>query len=669
MFLAYAVGGMAQTMPHVRTLDEVVVTTRRPLGEIGIQKTSLDSVALKESIALSMADILMYNSALFVKSYGRATQSTVAFRGTSPGHTQVTWNGMRINSPMAGSTDFSTIPAFFVDRAQLLHGTSSVNESGGGLGGAIKLGTEPQQQAGFHAQYIQGIGSFSTFDEFLRLGWADEHWSTSTRAVYSSSPNDYHYTNHDKKVNIHDDKHNIIGYYHPRECNRSGAYRDFNILQDVSYDNLRGDRFKISAWYTNSNRELPMLTTDYGAERRIDNRQREQSVRAVAEWAHHRSHWHTTARAGTIITRMKYRYAREVSPDNWANMTDSHSDINTYYAQGEGEYSPSSKWLFSANVAAHQHFVNTYDRNVIVSNGNTSIVGYEKGRIELSGSATARWQPVDRLGASVVLREEMHGTVWTPVIPALFVDGVVWPAAKLTLKGSISRNYRAPSLNDLYFMPGGNPQLRNEHGFTYDLGAAFSVDKPGVLALNGGVTWFDSRIDDWIIWLPTTKGFFSPRNVKRVHSYGIEARSALELNLPRGWVLNLSGSYSWTPSINDGDPVADGDKSVGKQLPYVPCHSASVVGHLKWRRWTLQYKWAFYSQRYTMSSNDYSITGYLPEYYMNNISLGKEISTRHVDWSVKAVINNLFDEDYLSVLSRPMPGINFEVFISITPRW
>ena len=26
-------------------------------------------------------------------------------------------------------------------------------------------------------------------------------------------------------------------------------------------------------------------------------------------------------------------------------------------------------------------------------------------------------------------------------------------------------------------------------------------------------------------------------------------------------------------------------------------------------------------------------------------------------------------EEYLSVLSRPMPGINFEIFIGITPKW
>ena len=109
------------------TIPEVTVIGHRPMKEIGVQKTKFDSLALKENIALSMADILTFNSSVFVKSYGRATLSTVAFRGTSPSHTQVTWNGMRINNPMLGMTDFSTIPSYFIDNASLLHGTSSVN--------------------------------------------------------------------------------------------------------------------------------------------------------------------------------------------------------------------------------------------------------------------------------------------------------------------------------------------------------------------------------------------------------------------------------------------------------------------------------------------------------------------------------------------------------------
>ena len=658
----------AQRMHNLR---EVIFWGQRPMKEIGVQKTTFDSIALKENIALSMADILTFNSSVFVKSYGRATLSTVAFRGTSPSHTQVTWNGMRINNPMLGMTDFSTIPSYFIDQASLLHGTSSVNETGGGLGGLVKLGTIPDVAEGVNLQYVQGVGSFSTFDEFARFTYGSEHWHVSSRVVYSSSPNDYKYINHDKKVNIYDDDKNIIGQYHPTERNRSGAYKDFHALQEVYYNTNKGDRFGFNAWYINSNRELPMLTTDYGNERNFENRQREQTLRSVLSWDHMRHNWKFGAKGGYIHTWMAYDYKREVAENNWSSMTRSRSRVNTFYGQAEGEYNPTEKWYLTANISAHQHFVRSEDKNIILQDGDKAIVGYDKGRIELSGSASAKWQPVEPVGLSLVLRQEMFGDKWAPVIPAFFIDGLLSRKGNVMLKASVSRNHKFPTFNDLYFLPGGNPDLKSEHGWTYDAGASFDVNwkAPFPVSMGGGVTWFDSRIDDWIIWLPTTKGFFSPRNVKKVHAYGIEGKLNIAFEPFKGWVFDLNGSYSWTPSINEGEKMSPADQSVGKQLPYVPKHSASLTGRLTWKSWSFLYKWAYYSERYTMSSNDYTITGHLPKYYMSNVSLEKSLSFKPVNLQLKLAVNNLFNEDYLSVLSRPMPGINFEFFVGITPKF
>ena len=166
----------------------------------------------------------------------------------------------------------------------------------------------------------------------------------------------------------------------------------------------------------------------------------------------------------------------------------------------------------------------------------------------------------------------------------------------------------------------------------------------------------------------TAKGFFSPRNIKSVHAYGVELKANLAWQFVKDWYLDLNGSYSWTPSINEGEKMSPADQSVGKQLSYVPKHSASLTGRLSWKTWSFLYKWAFYSERFTMSSNDYTLTGHLPRYYMSNISLEKVQKFKPVDISLKLAVNNLFNEDYLSVLSRPMPGINFEFFIGITPK-
>ena len=533
----------------------------------------------------------------------------------------------------------------------------------------MKLSTKPAKNEGFGVQYIQGIGSFSTFDEFLRLTYGDEHWQVSTRAVYSSSPNDYKYRNRDKKINVYDEDMNIVDQYYPIERNKSGSFKDLHILQEVYYNTGKGDCLGLNAWYINSNRELPMLTVDYGDDTEFDNRQREETFRGVLSWEHLREKWKLKAKAVYLYTWMAYDYKRDLGNGVMATMTESRSNINTVAGHVDGEYFLNDKWLFTVSLNANQHFVESRDKNIISQEGDRAVVGYDQSRFEMSGSISAKWQPISRLGMSVVLREELVGTKWSPIIPAFFIDGVLLEQGNITAKASVSRNFRSPTLNDLYTVPGGNPNLKSEHGWTYDAGLSFAVGREGLYSLTGSVSWFESFINDWIIWLPTTQGFFSPRNIKDVHAYGVEAQANLGLTLPKDWTIDLSGTFSWTPSINEGEPISAADQSVGKQLPYVPEFSSSVIGRLSWRKWTFTYKWCYYSERYTMSNNDVSFSGKLPEYFMSNISLEKLLTFKFMDLSLKGVINNLFDEEYLSVLSRPMPGIHFELFIGITPKW
>ena len=129
---------------------------------------------------------------------------------------------------------------------------------------------------------------------------------------------------------------------------------------------------------------------------------------------------------------------------------------------------------------------------------NRKTVGYDHARTELSASITAKWMPTERLGLSVTLREEMYGAQWTPLIPAFYADYLISKRGTIRAKASVSRNYRYPTLNDLYFQPGGNTDLVPESGFSYDGGISFAIGKEGVYSLHGEATWFDSYIDDWI---------------------------------------------------------------------------------------------------------------------------------------------------------------------------
>lgn len=657
--LSASLQAMAQDARRPIQLDDVQVVAARRLKDVGVEKTTIDTLILHENISLSMADILSKNSTLFVKSYGRATEATAEFRGTSPSHTQVTWNGMRINSPMLGTFDFSTIPAYFIDETNLYHGASSINITGGGLGGAVELVTKPITTEGLHAQYVQGVGSFDTYDQFLRLTYHKERWSASTRVVYSTSDNRYAYTNHDKKVDVYDEQGNITNSYHPEEKNKSGYFDDVHALQEVYYNAGNGNRLGLNVWYSHSKRGLPFLSVDYKDDADFKNEQQSNAVRSVLTWQSVHDGWTLNVKAGDVYSEMAYDYytTRQGSTNN---ITKSNSYTNTAFLSASNDWNISDKLLLTSGVSAYYNHVKSADKSPFHQGEN-----FNKGRCDADLNVQVRWRPISVLSFAGVVREEVHGNEAISPIPAAFVDFILYKPLNLVLKASVAKNYRYPSMDDLYFQPGGNQNLKPEKGFTYDAGVEFAV-KRKTFAVKGNVTAFDSHIKDWILWTPNPKGFWEPSNVKKVHNYGVEATLGGEVMLAKDTKLTAQANYAYTPSKNIGEEINSNDASYGKQLCYVPKQSSNLNAKLQWTSWTLGCQWCYYSERFTTTSNEVSyITGRLKPYYMTDCSLEKTFAIKKTSLSLKGVINNLLNTEYVTVLSHPMPRRNYEIYLTI----
>ena len=122
-----------------RRLGAAKISAIRIEKSIAITKTEIDSVLLSQSLNSSLAELLSKETPLFVKSYGMGSMATVSFRGTTSSHTQVKWNGLKINNPMLGQVDFSQLPVWMIDKVEILHGGSSLVEGSGALGGSIHL--------------------------------------------------------------------------------------------------------------------------------------------------------------------------------------------------------------------------------------------------------------------------------------------------------------------------------------------------------------------------------------------------------------------------------------------------------------------------------------------------------------------------------------------------
>ena len=123
----------------VFVIEEVAITKERIFvkEKAGMKQTHVDSVVLQNKASVSLSDLLSENTSVFIKNHGRGALATASFRGTSPSHTQVSWNGININSPMAGMVDFSLIPVYIIDELKLNHGSASLADRSGGIGGSI----------------------------------------------------------------------------------------------------------------------------------------------------------------------------------------------------------------------------------------------------------------------------------------------------------------------------------------------------------------------------------------------------------------------------------------------------------------------------------------------------------------------------------------------------
>lgn len=631
----------AQESDTLRTVEveAIVVKAERSLRDIGVQKSIMSDVVLKENLAASMAEVLAQNSTIFIKSSGRATLSTASLRGTAPSHTTVSWNGLELGSPMLGMTDFSLIPSYFVDGSEVFHGATSVNVAGGGLGGAVVLMTDRRKAQGLELQYVQNVASFSTHDEFLRVDYGSGLWSSSTRILHSASENDFPFVNYDK-----------IG--HPLEYNKNCGYADLHILQEFYLRGAGGGEWSLKGWYTDSSRGIPRLTVDFRNDDATKAWQDDSNLRTVGEWKRSFGGLRVAATVGYNSDALHYIYQFSKGAGLVQRAVDSRSTTHHALAKGAVEWSIGNSLMLAANVSANLYSVDSEDVAGLVP------VGFEATRRECSSFLSARWQPMDGVGVAANLREELRDGKFSPLIPALFVDLTLLPRWGVVLSSSVARNYHHPTLNDLYYVPGGNPDLLPEEGVTADLGMQFKIEKRRLTA-SGKLTLYHSSIDNWILWTPTVKGFWTPSNLASVVSQGVESNLGLELDLSSNSRLSLTGVVAYTSSVN----ATPDDENYGQQLPYIPLLSASFGSRLDAGGWSFDFKCRHYSDRYTTYSGaDFSL-GVVPAYTLCDAAVSRSLQINKVRFKVRFEVANLFDTIYQSVLSHPMPPRNYSLSV------
>lgn len=595
------------------TIRRKKTAVRTTEGNININVTGTDHFT-----GGSVSEILVRNTGIFIKSYGPGGIASATLRGTPASHTQLNWNGVNIGNPMLGQADLSLVPAGFADDLKVYCGGSSLRLNSGGIGGIITLETKPDWQKGDNASFSIEKGSFGKIAGQVKIKAGNSKRQSVTRAFYNSAENDFTYINES------------AGIEPARERRTFNAIAQKGLMQELF---VRGPDGVLSAriWYHSALRELPAPIIIHKT--RNDEKQYDRSLKTLVNYE--RKTGSASIAGGLAAIYDVLNYSNTTTGIDSRNRTASY----TASARIETDAGDNLSLLFSAGN----------EINIVNSNN----FGERKLRNVLTVMASARIYPARRLSCELLVRETMLNN--RLLLPDLYA-GFIFDLGNVNenqLQAGVSRNSRYPSLNDLYWIPGGNPDLGNEVAHAAELTWTTGSKLSDQLALKTGITLFGNAVRNMIKWKPGEFAYWTPVNIGQVNTSGLE--SVLDLAWS-GTLLEAGVKTSYTYVLALNTENHEGTVNPGKnRLTYVPANQINSRLYASYKSFYSHFLANFTGKRFLTPDN----ASYLPWYVYNDLMLGRKFRAGGTLFDLSITAGNIFNTAYQVVAYYPMPGRSF----------
>ncbi len=609
-------------------LTPVTIQAKPIYSLSGFKQTDADTTALRSLDYASLADLLSRHTPIFIKSYGQGNLATASFRGTSASHTKVLWNGMEINHPMLSQTDFSQISLAAADNVSLAYGGAGINQGNGSLGGSILIESSPENIKKFSFNARQSVASFQNYRSEVVV--KAKHKNLKSRTVFSTQTAD----NNFPFKNIYKDRNQP-----PVERRKHAGYENAAFLQELFYQGAKGSQLTGRVWLQNHFREIaPPLGAEHA---QSSEEQSSEALRAMVDWERKLDRIEISAKSGYVYDNLHYQ--------NSLALVNSKNYAYRFIQQGKVK-TDISKELSWRGSLSYEH--------IKVASNNYDI---HPTRRDFTVYSNLHWHPDDILAVQLMLRQKNVDGTWIPLIPSAGFELKPFSDHQLRVTGNLSRNYRLPSLNDLYWEPGGDPQLNPEKGFSMESGLHFTTQKSRKWQANVSLTAYRSDISNWISWQPDSiMSYWTPQNISQVLSKGLELNYAF-LKTFNVFKAGFEQTYAFT-SAQYTDKKYENDAALKKQLAYVPQHQVQSSLKMHFTNLSVLFYHRYTGKRYTTSDN----TSYMPGFSVVDLAVSKKIKVNK-KWqgSIMARVNNLTDKDYQLVAWYPMPGRNFQITMQL----
>lgn len=587
----------------------------------GVKLVAFDSTAMQQYKNKNLSDLLSDESTISIKTYGQGSLATTSFRGGSASQTAILWNGFNINSVTTGQMDLSLIPAGFSNSVAVQYGGVGALWGNGAIGGAIHLNHVPKFNSGMSVGYGIFGGDFHTLGQNINVEYGSKRISTSVTFMNKYAGNDFEIR---KNTEGTSEKSN----------QQHAQLRSMGVIANSAIKFGKKQQLNLSLWKQKTSRNLPPTLLEQTSKAE----QEDDALRLSADWQINGKKMITHLRNGYFDDQLRY--------------LDPMSNTNALSKSKSWVIELESKYNFFKNHIIDGGINNTY------TSAQTS--GYQWNPTQNRTSLFASYQFENnskKLNMSASARQEIIPNISVPFTYSVGIQYRIFPF--LATKANMSRLYRLPTFNDLYWTPGGNPDLLPEDGYTEEIGMALNWNNNNnTLQINEEITGFNRTIDNWIIWMPGTS-YWTPQNMLSVWSRGLETHSSLEVKVKK-INIQLAINTSYVLSTNEKSRSVN-DNSIGKQMIYVPLYSGNGRLKISYKSFGITYRHQYTGYRYTSTDN----SEYLEPYQLGSVILNYHKQFKKVNINLFAQADNLWNVTYQIMPYRAMPYRNYTFGINI----
>ena len=220
------------------------------------------------------------------------------------------------------------------------------------------------------------------------------------------------------------------------------------------------------------------------------------------------------------------------------------------------------------------------------------------------------------------------------------------------IKSKISKDFRAPSFNELYYLNYGTSQLKPEHSINIEAGLAYRS-----LGRSVDLDIYSIDLNNQIFAIPISPLQWSARNIGQTHSSGLECTFQDNISISN---LHVRAAYSYRKVVDNS--VDSFTK--GKQLPYTPKHQASSSISYHFPSYFFGLSINYTGTRYSLPDNNRDSE--LSDFFLLSVFAEKQTLLFDITTIVRLDIRNVLNTRYEMIDNYPLPG--FSLLGSISMR-